>query len=286
MLEPKKPPEKIIDILNEKGPSLPMQLAKQIGISSLFISAYLSELADDKKIKVSYLKVGGSPLYFLEGQEEQLEKFYTFLHPKEAEAFILLKKNKLLKDLEQDPAIRVALRGIRDFAMGFKRNDEIYWRYFSVAESEINSILTSQEPEESKVIETEKTLEKQDEKVAEIEKIHEKQKEKVVIKKQISEIFLEEVKSYLKQNGMELINLEAYDKKELIAKIRFNLTPEKIHLLFAYNKKRITDKELVKTYKKYLKYQLDYVVLFKGELSKKLDETIEAYKNIVSTDKL
>lgn len=284
MLESKKAPEKIMDILKEKGPSLPIQLAKQIGISSLFISAYLSELAGEKKIKVSHLRVGGSPLYFLEGQEEQLEKFYTFLHPKEAEAFILLKKNKLLKDLEQDPAIRVALRSIRDFAMGFKRNDEIYWRYFSVAESEINSLLTSQESVRSEKV---SKLEKiEDSKVIETEKILEKQKEKVVRKKQTPEIFLEEVKSYLKQKDMELINLEVYDKKELIAKIRFNLTPEKTHLLFAYNKKRITDKELLKTYKKSLKYQLDYVVLFKGELSKKLDETIIAYKKLISTDKL
>src|SRR4030042_4578061 len=141
MLEPKKPPEKIIDILNEKGPSLPIQLAKQIGISSLFISAYLSELADDKRIKISHLKVGGSPLYFLEGQQEQLEPYYKFLHPKEAETFLLLKQKKILRDSNQEPAIRVALRSIRDFAIGFKKDDEIYWRYFLITESEVKNQL-------------------------------------------------------------------------------------------------------------------------------------------------
>lgn len=289
MLESKKVPEKIIDILNEKGPSLPIQLAKQIGISSLFISAYLSELAGEKRIKVSHLRVGGSPLYFLEGQVGQLEEFYKFLHPKEAEAFILLKKNKILKDSEQEPAIRVALRSIRDFAIGFKKNDEIYWKYFSVTDSEIEVILDSQKiskPEKiepSKVIEIKKIPERiEPQKPIEVKSLPEKEARK----KQTSEIFLEEVKFYLKQRSIELVNLEAYDKKELIAKIRFNLTPERVHLLFAYNKKKITDKDLLKSYKKSLKYQIDYLVLFKGELSKRLKDTIKAHKNLISTDKL
>lgn len=138
MIDPKEVHEQIIKILSIKGPSLPIKLSKEIGMSSLFISAFLSELTNQKRIKVSHLKVGGSPLYFLEGQEEQLEQFYKFLHPREAEAFLLLKKNKVLKDSEQDPAIRVALRSIRDFSIGSKKDEEIYWRYFSVPESEIN----------------------------------------------------------------------------------------------------------------------------------------------------
>jgi len=312
MPESKRVPEQIIGILHKRGPSLPIRLSKEIGISSLFISAYLSELAEEKRIKVSHLRVGGSPLYFLEGQEEQLEKFYNFLHPKEAEAFILLKKNKILKDSEQEPAIRVALRRIRDFAIGFKNNENIFWRYFSVPESEINSLLLSEQRRPSKRQEIRKPtyapvmpaprpqeiLEPRKIRIQEIEtkkvepiKEIEVQKNlgflgKEVRKKQTQETFLEEVKSYLNQKGMELVNLEAYDKNEVIAKIRFNLAPEKIHLLLAYNKKKINDKELLKAYKKAVKYQLDYLILFKGELSKKLKETIEAYKNLISANKL
>jgi hypothetical protein len=73
-------------------------------------------------------------------------------------------------------------------------------------------------------------------------------------------------------------------KKKLFPK--FALTPEKIHLLLAYNKKKINDKDLLKAYKKSIKYQLDYMILFKGELSKKLKDTIEAYKSLISADKL
>jgi len=311
MLESKRVPEKIIDILNEKGPSLPIQLATKIGISSLFISAYLSELAGEKRIKVSHLRVGGSPLYFLEGQEEQLEKFHTFMHPREIEAFSLLKENKILKDSEQEPAMRVALRSIRDFSIGFKINDEIYWRYFSVPEREIEDILPriQQTPRKREIkkqiyVQTKpvpqpksapqlKPVSKPQEipeprriKTQELEVKEVQEKEKEIKKKQTSETFLEEVKFYLKQKNIELVSLESYDKKELIAKIRFSLTPEKIHLLFAYNKKKINDKELLKAYKKSVQHQLDYSILFKGELSKKLKETIRAHKKLISSDKL
>jgi hypothetical protein len=154
--------EKIIHLLKEKGPSLPIQIARYLQISSLFVSAYLSELVNEKRIKMSSLKVGGSQLFFLEGQEELLEPNTKYLHPKEQEAFKLLKSSKVLKDSEQEPAIRVALRAIKDFAIGFQKDEEIYWRYILVPEEEVKQIFNPKQipegtkikiPEETKIIE-------------------------------------------------------------------------------------------------------------------------------------
>jgi hypothetical protein len=133
---------RIIDIIKRRGPSLPIQIAKEVGLNSLFVSAFLSELSNEKKLRISSLKVGGSPLYFLEGQTEQLEKFHRYMHPKESEAFLLLKNNKVLKDSLQDPAIRVALRSIKDFSVGFTNDNEIYWRYILVPESEVEKLFS------------------------------------------------------------------------------------------------------------------------------------------------
>ena len=80
---------KITSILKLKGPSLPVQIAREIQLSSLFAGALLSELAKEKLIKISHMKVGGSPLYFIAGQEELLEKFHSYLPGKEKEAFLL-----------------------------------------------------------------------------------------------------------------------------------------------------------------------------------------------------
>lgn len=132
---------KIVNFLQRKGPSLPISIAKELGISSLFVSAFLSELVDSKRVKISNLKVGGSPLYFLGGQEKSLENFYNFFHPTEASTFLLLREKKILRDLEQQPAIRVALRAIKDFAVGFNYKNEIFWKFYNVSDSEINEFL-------------------------------------------------------------------------------------------------------------------------------------------------
>lgn len=128
--------EKIIFILKTKGPTIPIHIAQETGISMLFASAFLSELLSERTIKMSHMRVGNSPIYFIPGQEPQLEKFSNYLKSKEKEAFVLLQEKKFLKDSEQSPAIRVALRGIRDFAIPFKRDNEIIWRYLTASESD------------------------------------------------------------------------------------------------------------------------------------------------------
>ena len=127
---------KILSIIQRRGPSLPVHITKEIGLNMLFTSAFLSELASEKKIIISNMKVGNSPVYFIHRQEPMLERFAQYLNSKEKEAFFLLKEKKFLKDRIQDPAIRVALREITDFAMALKKNEEIFWRFFTTPESE------------------------------------------------------------------------------------------------------------------------------------------------------
>lgn len=147
--------EKIIETIKSNGPALPVQISKAIELSPLFASAYLSELYSEKEIKISNMKVGSSPLYYLEGQEEKLENFIQYLNPKEKEAFELLKENKVLRDKNQTPVIRVALRAIKDFAIPVKikkeNESEIYWAYHLLNEQEIRSAI--QNPQDPKPIE-------------------------------------------------------------------------------------------------------------------------------------
>ncbi len=128
--------EKILSILRMKGPTLPVYISQDTGISMLFASAFLSELLSDKQIKLSHMRVGNSPIYYIPGQEPQLERFGSYLKSKEKDAFFLLQEKKFLRDSEQPPAIRVALREIKDFAVPFRKDNQIIWRYFTSKESE------------------------------------------------------------------------------------------------------------------------------------------------------
>ncbi|MBU0977622.1 MAG: hypothetical protein KKD18_04350, partial [Nanoarchaeota archaeon] len=133
--------EKILSTIKYRGPILPVQVAKEINFSPLFASAFLSELKDEGKIKISNMRVGSSPLYYLPGQEEMLEKFVPYLNQREKEAFQKLKQEKVLDDVSQDPVVRVALRAIKDFAVPVKVriNGEmrLFWKYFILNDEEI-----------------------------------------------------------------------------------------------------------------------------------------------------
>ncbi len=145
--------QKIMSFINSNGPSVPVRISHHLGIDSILASAFLSELLSDKKLKISKMKVGSSPLYFIPGQEMKLENFTNYLSGKEREAFDLLREKKVLRDDVQYPAIRVALRGIPDFAFSFRQGDVIYWRYFSVGEQEVIGMIRGDEPKKEELIE-------------------------------------------------------------------------------------------------------------------------------------
>ena len=277
MIEQNETHQKIIQVLREKGPSLPIQIAKEIGMSSLFISAFLSELTNEKRIKISSLKVGGSPLYFLEGQEEQLEKFYKFLHSREAEAFVLLRKNKILKDSEQEPAMKVALRSIKDFSMGFKKNEEIYWRYFLVPESEINDILMPKAKSTKNQIK--KTQEKNTSKSPTKTNKQEKFENPLIIEKKPKQKkekpkseFVQEVIKRL-NNKYKIIQEKDYKTKEYNCLIQINSDLGPINFLTqAKDKKSVSETDLKKLLSNAQSIPLPALFIYTGKLSKKAEE--------------
>ena len=128
--------EKIISTIRVRGPSLPVHISKAVNTSPLFASAFLSELIAEKRLKTSNMKVGNSPLYLIPGQEHHLAKFYQHLRSKEKEAYLVLKEKRILKNSELDPAIRVAMKDIKDFAIPIKKDDDLYWKYLTVSEEE------------------------------------------------------------------------------------------------------------------------------------------------------
>lgn len=297
--------EKILSTIRAKGPSLPVHIAGEIGMSILFTSAFLSELFSEKKLNMSHMRVGSSPIYFNPGQEPQLEKFHQYLKSKEKDAYVLLKEKEFLKDYEQDPAIRVALREIRDFAIPFKKNDELIWRYFTV--SEINfkeEQLQKHDFESNEVKEPEKEIqipqkheqplqkqppelnifekkERLKEHIRKKAKPKKKQTGKKTQKK--NDKFFNQVKEYLSEKSIEILDIKSFSKNDLILKIKTN---EKEQLLVAYNKKRLTEEDIIKANQKAEEANLPYILLSLGEPLKKLQNLIKAVQNLSNIEKI
>lgn len=280
--------EKILTILKNRGPSLPVHIAKEMELSILFSSAFLSELLSEKKVRMSNMRVGSSPIYFITGQEPLLEKFSQYLKSREKDAFLFLKEKKFLKDSDQEPAIRVALREIKDFAIPFKKNEEIIWRFFIVNEEDFKS---EKKLIEEKIIEIPKRNGEKQSKTSEEKSlgIFDKSKKSRKIKTskrkttQKENKFFNRVKEFLSENSLELLDIESFSKNEIILRVRKE-GREKI--LFAYNKKRVNDNDIIKSSKKSLEFSLPYIILSLGEPLKKIRELIEAAKNLSSIEKL
>lgn len=299
--------EKIINTLRSKGPSLPVQIAREAQISSLFAGAFLSELAKEKMIKISNMKVGGSPLYFIKGQETSLEKFHIYLQSKEKEAFLLLKEKKILQDREQLPAIRVALRSIKDFALPFLKDNEVFWRFHSVGEEQVRAIL---EPEKEIKKESKKEIKEKPEtisaqeapetkKQAEItkEKTKIRPKPKTTEKKEtqldiglekrvetrVSTKKLKEKPEFalkmievLKNNNIELLEELDSKKREFSGIIRIKSELGKLKFLcIAKDKKKITENDLRLAVEKSQTLKMPSLILFPGEINKKALEYAE-----------
>ncbi|HKZ33924.1 MAG TPA: hypothetical protein VJ142_01650 [Candidatus Nanoarchaeia archaeon] len=294
MQNPDEIKERIISTLKSKGPSLPVHIAGEIKSSILFSSAFLGELVSEKKVKISHMRVGSSPLYFLVGQEPSLEKFFQHLRSKEKEAFLLLKEKKFLRDSAQNPAIRVALREIRDFALPFKSGEEIIWRYFLVPESEFK--ITEKKPEKLLEIEVKKPVlavaEKETQKPLDIFSKESKEEPETKPKKRKSykrrtpgkeNEFLNSVKEFLSANSMDLLDTKTSGRREIILRI-VDKGEEK--LLVAYNKNKISGDDIIKASKKASKENLPYIVLGLGGPLKKIDSLIEALKGLSSIKKV
>ena len=290
--------EKIISFMKIRGPNLPVYIAKEIGLNTLFASAFLSELASEKRIKISKMKVGSSPLYFIPGQENMLENFSHHLKSKEKDAFLLLKGKKFLKDIEQDPAIRVALREIRDFAIPFKKSDLIYWRFLTGPETEFQ--ISAKKIEEGIITEPVKKIEeitpltiplikekpldifekKKEQKHKEKKKSFKNQPKKSFKKQE--ESFFNKIKETLNKKSIEITDIIGISSAEIILKVK----EEKEYILFALNKRKINEKDIIKAYKKSKEYNLGHKIFFLGDIPKRIDEFIISAKNLQSIEKI
>ncbi len=299
--------ERIFSFLRIKGPSIPVRVAKETGLSMLFASAFLSELLSETRIKLSHMKVGGSPIYLLSGQENLLENFSQYLGHKEREVLAILKEKKFLVDSEQLPSVRVALRDLKDFAVPFKRGEETVWRYFLVPESELplkkipiiekKEEITESVPVKKEIIE-EKSI--RIEPIAEIkellsevletpikEKIEVKEKSKKKEKKKVSkknnEKFFEKVKEFLASKSFEIINIESFGKGELVLRVKENRNE---FILVALNKKRLTERDIIQAHKRASSAGLKYRILMLGDLNKNIENLINASKELEKIEKL
>ena len=287
----------ILQLINSNGPILPVHAAKAIGSNILMASAHLSELVSRKKVKVSKIKVGGSPLYYLPGQEPKLEGFSDNLNLKEKEAFELLRLKKILRDNAIEAVYRVALRQLKDFALPLevKYNDtrELFWKWHTTTPEETNilirQIITPPKPE----LKREQPISKPKQEVQQripVKKIEKPKKPKLKlepkeiekeakpkIEEEVTSPFIKQLEKYFSKNNIEIIETNAIRKAseiEFVIKVPSNVG-SLIYFCKAKGKKRINDGDLSSAFIQGQTKKLPVLFLTKGELTKKAQEMLE-----------
>ncbi len=138
--------DKILSLLRMNGPSLPFKVAKALNTEILFASAHLADLTAQGKVKISNLKIGGSPLYYVPGQEHQLYNFASGnLNPKDYAVLNKLKEQKVLPERSLELLEKVALRSLKDFAIPLQvtveGKAELFWKWHLLSEQETNEAI-------------------------------------------------------------------------------------------------------------------------------------------------
>lgn len=293
--------EEILTFLELNGPSLPVQISRYIRIDTLFTSAFLSELLSNQQIKISTLKVGSSPVYYLPGTEAGLEKYSEYLKSKEKEAFELLKQKKFIEDEKQEAAIKVALRQIRDYAKAFEKNEKIIWRYYLVPEEEYTEKENIQKREtiKPKIELKEKIIESKKENIEEIKEIEHEKKEvlflnplaKKEIPKQNKEKpkseFIEKTIKFIEKNDWLIIQELGYKPKEYNCYVQIPTSVGPITFkTIAKDKKTINETDFMKLLSEAQTIPLPGLFLSTGDIQKKSLPLLEKYNSILKFKKI
>ena len=270
--------QSVLDFVRLNGPCLPNDVKKKLGSDTIIIGAILSELIASKKIKVSAMKVGGSPLYFFHGQEFKLQEFHKYLNEKDRQAYDLLKTHRMLNDKEQTPLVRVSLRAIKDFAKPVDVNlnnvTALFWKWYllpnEMVSQEVKRIMNI--PQVEKAAEP-ATVEIPKEIKPEIkeEKIHPIEKQKVLAEELPKSEFLEQIQGYFSKNRVEVIETNIVKKSSEIDFIIKIPSPVGSLRYFckARSKKKINHADLSAAYVQGESKKLPILFLMTGELNKK-----------------
>jgi hypothetical protein len=295
--------QEVLNVVRTKGPVQPSQVATSVNTNILFASAMLSELVQNKHVKITYTKRGGSPFYYVEGQEPKLMDLAEFLKGKVREAYDFLSEELVVRDNNALPWQRVALRELKDFAVAlpvnYKGNQEIFWKWYLTPNEEakplIKKILTGEK--QDSILEEEKSLSEDHPK--ELEELKEEVQSKEIVQpklaeeekpiekevpkpiKQVEESteeddFVKTIENFISSKEMYIISQNIVRKgRELnyVVDVPSNLGQLRYFVKFK-NKKKITDVDLFSALEEANKKKLPVLFLTNGELTKKAQEYI------------
>ncbi len=284
-------------------PVLPTEVAKALSTNSMLAGAMLAEMSEKGLLKLSSLKVGGSPVYFVPGNEAQLLGFTESMNGKDRQTVQLLEREKVLRDAEVEPLVRVSLRAVKDFAVpltvSHSGTEERFWKWFLLDDKEAEALIRQKVMPEAKEQEKSEPVEAVVEEPAPVPVADERPsselmssaKEQPVAKASkprkkasVKSEFWPKVEEFLKSNKIALIEKEAIRKTEFDLLVEI---PSSVGTLTYYckarSKKRVSDADVSAAYVQGQIRKLPVLLLIDGELTKTAKELQPSLKGMTIT---
>jgi hypothetical protein len=281
--------EEILEVVKAKGPIIPLDIKRELGKGDSFvIGAMLSQLISTGEVKITNVKIGGSPFYFYKGQEEKLETLSQYLNEKDRRAFNLLKEKKVLRDNKLEPLERVSQRNIPDFSkklvISISGEKEIFWKYYLLSDNEgVEIIKTNLRPKSQPEPQKEKQEQKVIPKKEEPAQVPFKEKQKTLAEEDLSEFEIM-LRKYFDAQEILIVEREVIRKNseyEFTIKMKTPLGFAEFYCK-ARNKKKVPDGDIADAYLQGLINRSPVVFITNGEVAKKSKEKLKTnYKGMI-----
>ncbi|MBT3394922.1 hypothetical protein HOA59_01845 [archaeon] len=273
-----------LSFVKREGPILPAQLAKEINTNILLSSAILSELAENKQVLVTNIKKGGSPLYYISGQEEKLQDLSKFLSVEDKEVYESLKNSVVIRDKTAISEHRISLRrSLKDFAIPLNvklgKEYELFWKWYlssnDDAKDRIKEIISGKKSDSSEdQREMNIPVKKEEEDSNKNEEVSEVSKPKESLPVSKVDTGVGDINNFFSENEMYVISQDVVRKnKELNFVVDL---PSKIGSLRYFvkfkDKKTVTDADLIASVDEARSKKLPVLFLSKGQLAKKAEK--------------
>lgn len=287
------------EFVQKNGPVQPSQVSSTIKTNILFASAILSELVQNKKVKITYIKRGGSPFYYVEGQERKLTNLSQYLPGKLKEAYQLINEKLVIRDVDALPWQRVALRELKDFVVPltveFGGIQEIFWKWYLTSNEDARNLIEKalgQTKEEVEEIQEENEKAQADEEIIKELKVKQtvleteelktdniqenlQKEENLTHTDTIGEFnFFDTLLNYFSSNKMYIISQGIVRKGRefnFIVDVPSSLGALRYFVKFK-NKKSISDSDLLSALEEATKNKLPVLFLSNGNLNKKAQQ--------------
>lgn len=258
--------EEVVELLRSRGPSLSVELSEKIGLNSFVMSAVLSELKSDGRLRSTHRRIGSSLLFFIPGMEDRArERLFTDLSIQEKKILERIKKSRLVLENNLEPHEKFFINNLADFVNQFNNDGKKGYAYYTVNNEEIDKLVkgvkvpVSEKPKQVALEPEPRLFEKQEPKEPELATGYES---KAV--------------NYLKALG-EIIERKTIRKNtetDFVVKFKSQIGEQLFFVKFK-KKAKLNESDLSLTYAECLKRKMPGIILTNGSLTK----SSEKFKN-------